>query len=749
MAKLPQRQVVLLGLGHTNTHIVKMWRMHPLPRAALTCINDFPVATYSGMLPGTLAGQYAPQEMQIDLVRLCAAARARFIQDRVVGLDHDRQLLHFADRPAVRYDALSIGVGSRPVEPPEASIVQVIKPMQTFLARLDAALQQLADTVGSRAWRIAVVGAGAGGMEILFCLPRRLRERFGDPPVEWTLVDRGDEILSDMPAGTITRARRILAERGVQLRLGQEVVGVSERQEILLSDATQVPCDLIVWAVSARPQAILGELGLPTDERGFLATRDTLQSTGADTVFAVGDSGTCLSQPRPKAGVYAVRQAPVLWENLRLLLAEEPLEVWRAQHSFLSLLNTGDGQAILSYHGLATRGAWCWRLKDWIDRRFLEKHRQFEVPVMEAEMDAANLESTSEAMACGGCGCKLPAGALAGVLAGLEIPSSPHVVTGLEAADDVALLLPPAEGLLAVTTDFFTPPLNDPYLVGRIAALNALSDMHAKGCTTHTAQAIVAVPAGSELDQVDFLREVLVGGQRELAAEGVPLVGGHTVVADQPLVGFTLLGASPHYRGGEGNTDGRRAARAGDALILTKPLGTGVLLAAHMRAQCEAQWMQWLLESMLRSNRPAAQAMGELECREATDVTGFGLAGHLLELLDRLGFSARIQLDRLPLLEGVCELFAAGVESTLAPGNRGSENRLVAGESVRRDLRYPILFDPQTSGGLLVVVPPRKVPQFTGALGGRAWEIGEVVTREPHQPAKIEITGCRANRGIA
>jgi len=726
---LPQHTIVLLGAGHTNAHIIRMWRMQPLADAQLICVSDFGVATYSGMLPGTLAQQYAPQEMQIDLVRLCAAAGVRLIRGQVTGLDVENQELLLAHRPPLKYDVLSIGIGSVPTTLAEASkTAMAIKPMQTFLSRLEARLDQLAETVTDRALRIAIVGAGAAGIEISLCLPKLINQGRNLAAVEMTLVDRSAEILKGMPPRTRQLALRELDRRGVKLLLGQEISEIDEAGVVHMHDGSSLECDLLLWATSASSPSVLGQLGLPTDSNGFLLIRNTLQSTGSDAVFVVGDSGNREKPLWPKAGVYAVRQAPVLWENIAKVIQRQPLTKWQPQPSFLSLLNTGDGRAILTYQGLSIHARWCWKLKDWIDRRFMAKYQDYTLAMPDpARGRTASLED--EPMFCGGCGCKVDADLLSSVLGKLNNPSAPHVLVGLDEPDDVAVLQPTAGTAVAATADFFTAFLDDPHLMGRIAALNALSDMQAKGARSLGALALVSVPHGRRSQQEQYLLELLDGSLSELRPAGVPLVGGHTIEAAQATIGFAILGeVDPHTMASKGRL------HEGDHLVLTKPLGTGILLAAHMRAMCQSDWMDSLLNTMLTSNQGAGEVAREFQLEAVTDVTGFGLAHHLMEMLKPAGLSAELHLDLIPLLPGVTELVEQGIESTLAPGNRAAEAHLRCDDSLRNDPRHAALFDPQTSGGLLMGVNDKQLASLLDRLDEAATVVGQVLPATAERP---------------
>ena len=726
MRSLPDKDVVLLGLGHTNAQVLRMWRMRQSPGVRLTCVSSDAVATYSGMLPGVLAGQYPPARMEIDLVRLCVAAGARLVMADARGLDIAGQKLLFADRPPLPFDVLSIGIGSVPsyhgVEIVDGTRLLPVKPMQTFLARLDERLRLASDEWRGAPIRVAIVGGGAGGIELVLCLPHRLRTLLGDDArIEQILVSGDERIVPGSLEATARRVHRVLARRGVGLVSGRRVVRV-EGCQLALDDGTIVGADLIIWATGAAAPPALATLGLPTDARGFLLTTDTLQTTSGASVFAVGDTGTIVTSPTPKAGVYAVRQGPVLWENIQRMLAGRPLRRYRPQRGFLKLLNTGDGRAIGEWKGVSFDGRWCWRLKDYIDRRFMDKYQTDTPMSMTGGRD--ELPSATD-MRCAGCGGKVGASVLSRVLDRLHIPPSAHVLVGLERPDDAAVVRPPGGHPVTVTVDFFAAPLDDPYLVGRIAALNAASDVFALGAAPWGALAMVTLPVGKPRQQEELLYQLLAGGLEEFRKIGATLVGGHTIEGPQLTVGFMVLAAQvtdpPRTKGG---------LRAGDRLVLTKALGTGVLLAAHMRARCRASWFGPLVASMLASNGPAAGCVEEFAIAGLTDVTGFGLAGHLLEMLRASDMAAELRLESIPLLPGVGVLLLEGLESTLAGANRDADADIDGGRG-RTDPRYQALFDPQTGGGLIMGVAPAATGgllERLASLGYReACVIGEVV----------------------
>jgi selenide,water dikinase len=675
--------------------------------------------------------------MEIDLVRLCAAANAHLIVDKVVGIDATEHRLQFESRPPLPFDLLSVGIGSVPTREGVESLddtVLAIKPMQTFLERLTTRLEQVGRQGDGQPIRIVIVGGGAGGVEIAFCLPNRIRSTVGDATPDISLVTADESLISGTCSKTSATARRELERRGVHLKLGHRVTKIADGIVTLATGET-IEADIALWATSAVAPPLLANVDLPKDDRGFLLTRPTLQCISDDAVFAVGDSGTIEHSRVPKAGVYAVRQGRFLWENLQRSLTGQPLELYEPQRDFLKLFNTGDGKAIGEFKGFTFHNRWAWKLKDGIDRKFMDKYQDYSLMPMESQ--SPNHDPAVQ-MRCAGCGGKVGGSVLSRVLERLEIPPSENVLLGLDTPDDAAIVRAPGNRPLTVTVDFFAAPLDDPYLVGRIAALNTASDVFALGAQPLAALASTTIPIGRPRQQEQLLFEVLAGGLAEFKAMGATLVGGHTIEGPQLTVGFTMLADSQQDK-----PLTKAGLRTGDKLVLTKPLGSGILLAAHMQARCDARWMDTLLPTMLLSNQHAAALVSEFDISGVTDVTGFGLASHLLEMLRASQLACELHLDAIPLLPGVNELAADGIESTLAPANRLAEGDMQTPESLRCSPAYAALFDPQTCGGLLLGVRESDVERVLKRLRGQsdvpAVVIGDVTERQSDAP-RITVT---------
>ncbi len=698
-----RKDLVLVGGGHAHVAVLKSFAMRPEPDVALTLVARDVDTPYSGMLPGFIAGHYSFDDAHIDLGPLARLAGARLVHDEAVGLDLDRQSVLFANRPAITYDLLSINIGSSPgvdlVEGAREHAIPV-KPIDRFIPQWQNLVENVLQTKGPV--RIGVVGAGAGGVELAlaaqYSLGTMLSARGEDPDrLRFHLVTSASKILPTHNANVRAKFERILSERNVAVSTGQTVIKASE-DGIVCRDGTEIALDQMFWVTAAQPAAWPRESGLDVDDKGFVHVDETLRSRSHDTVFAVGDIAQMDFAPREKAGVFAVRQGPAVSDNLRRALRSEPLRPFKPQRNFLSLISTGDKNAVASRGGWAMQGRWIWHWKDWIDRKFMDKYNRL------PEMDVGDGEGAEEeSMRCGGCGAKVASPALLRALGRLKQQTSDEVVVGFDVGDDAAVLTVPAGCRLVQSVDYFRAFVEDPFVFGRVAANHALGDIYAMGAEPQSALAIATVPFGPESKVEETLYQMLAGAIETLGSNDTTLAGGHSSEGAELGLGFSVNGFA------KDEALLRKAGmRPGDRLILTKPLGTGTLFAADMRTKAKGRWIETALASMMVSNRNAAKTLIRHGATAATDVTGFGLAGHLLEMVRASGFEAEFDLDTLPVLEGVEETLSAGIVSSLQDANARTESSIRSGADARRHPLFQLLFDPQTAGGLLASVPSEK-----------------------------------------
>lgn len=714
------QDVVLIGGGHTHALVLRMFGMDPLPGVRLTVINPDPAAPYTGMLPGHIAGHYTQAEMMIDLVSLARFAGARVILDRATGIDRVGKRVILAGRAPLAYDLCSIDIGiasDLPEVPGFGAHATSAKPLGAYAERWEAFVAQ-----GLPAPRLVIVGAGIGGVELALASAHRLRAAGAAPQI--TLVTRG-AALPHIGATARATLLRELAAQGITL-LDAATPGAIAADAVTLGDGRILPADFTLSVAGARPQGWLGQTGLELHE-GFVTVAPTLQSSDP-AIFAAGDCAHLAFAPRPKAGVYAVRAAPVLNHNLRAALTGQPLQGFRPQRDYLKLVSLGDKRALADKFGLGGGGAWLWRLKDRIDRKFMAKFGDY--PAMPRPVPAHPVAGLVEAMGakplCGGCGAKVGAAALTEALAHLPAPARADVVSG---AGDDAAILSHGTGAQVITTDHLRATCGDPRLMARVTAIHALGDIWAMGAAPQAALAQITLPRMGAKMQAETLAEIMEEAAAVLRAAGADIVGGHTTIGAELTIGFTLTGLTKH-------PITKAGAKAGDALILTKAIGTGTILAADMAlARVEGlilgQSVQAAYTSMSRSQADAAAILAPF-AHAMTDITGFGLAGHLLEMLDASGVAAEIDLASIPLIQGAAALAAAGEASSLAPANRAATDwRMTAPANPVTTL----LSDPQTAGPLLAAVPADQAQTLLQALldaGKTAAIIGHVTAGAPH-----------------
>jgi selenide,water dikinase len=718
------QDLVLVGGGHAHVHVLKSFGMRPVAGVRVTLIARDVETPYSGMLPGYVAGHYTFEECHIDLGRLARFAGARLIRDEAIGLDRCRQSVLSRAHPPIRWDLLSIDIGSAPRSddvPGAVAHAIAVKPIACFAARWEALLGRAAEMPRLR---LAVVGGGAGGVELALSAQHRLAALCGDA-VEVTLVTR-DRLLPSHNRQVRRLFEKIFAERGITVLADREVVKV-EPGALLCADGKRIAFDEALWVTEAGTAPWLAETGLPLTNSGFIAVDETLRSTADPRIFAAGDVATMIAHPREKAGVYAVRQGPLLARNLRRALAGRRPRRAVPQRRALALIGTGDGHAVASRGPIAAYGAWLWRLKDWIDRRWMRRYR--ELPDM-------TTDETKDPMRCGGCAAKVPATVLARVMERLQPATGAAVMIGLDSPDDAALISFPGAPPLLQTVDFFRAMVDDPYLFGKIAATHALGDIYAMGGTPESALAIATLPPARPPIVEHDLYHMLRGGLDVLEPAGAVLVGGHSAEGAELALGFAVTG-----RPRPGKLLRKGGLRPGDRLILTKPLGTGIILAANARGIAPAQIVEGALATMVQSAGPAASCLLTHRATACTDVTGFGLLGHLLEMLRASDMDTVLDPEAVPALDGAFALLARGITSSLHSDNIAAMAALGSGAANPTDPIASLLIDPQTAGGLLAGIPPEHAGACVAQLrrlGYRAAEIGFVVRAAVGQP-RVEL----------
>ncbi len=721
------KHLLLIGGGHSHLAVLRGLGMKPVPGLMVTLVSREILVPYSGALPAYIAGRYQAGDMYLDLRPLARFAGARLIEAGVESIDLEARSIALPPRPELGFDLLSLNIGSIPDTsglPGAFEHTVGVKPIDGFLKAWEAIRREAVEAMRhGQGYRLAIVGGGPASVELACAARARILKDSGDTgaTLEIRIISAADEILPSHNRKMREAVREELQQKNIATHTGHPVSGFTANT--VLSDAGDpIEADSIVVATGASLPDWPTKAGLATSEDGFLEVNRHLQSTSHEFVFVAGDAATVRGRERPKSGVYAVRQGKPLARNLLRYATGGRLLRFSPQRSALALLNLGDGRALASRGRLFLRGRLVWRLKHAIDQRFLRKYR--DLPQMKPRLGIRRglidrqqeRELRRHAMRCGGCGAKVAGSILQEVLA--TIPVTAGIVE--QGVEDAALVPTPAGQELWQTVDQLKAFIDDPWLFARIATLHCLSDIHAMGARPDSALAMVGIPFANRAITRSLLRELMLGCTTTLTEEGCRLLGGHSSETRELQFGLSVNG-----RVKAGEALGKRGMGQGDALILSKPLGAGTLLAADMRHQASQQWMDQALGTMLVSNREAGRIFREHDASACTDITGFGLAGHLMEMIG--GGPVELYPGDIPLLAGAEECLERKIFSSLHADNRLIERNMEGHRELRESARFEVLFDPQTAGGLLASVPEKKAKSCLAALRDSGLEQAAII----------------------
>ncbi len=794
------KDLVLVGGGHSHAIALKLLAMEPIPGVRITLISDTSHTPYSGMLPGHVAGFYSYDETHMDLRCLAGFAQAQFYLDRAVGLDLVNNRVICKDRPPVFFDYLSLDIGSTPATigvDGAAEYAIPAKPVPLFLNAWNDIVTVFSQQP-EKAFTIAIVGGGAGGVELALNMDARLRQI--NPRASFTihLLHGQSQLLSNHNQWVSKRLKEILLARGIKLHLSTRVRSV-KADRVVVNSGLDLPCDRVFWVTQASAPSWLEESGLTLDSRGFILVEDTLQSVSHSHIFAAGDIATMKNYSRPKAGVFAVRQGKPLFVNLQRILLGEKLEPYGPQKRFLGLIGTGDKKAIASWSSFGWQSSLLWHWKDYIDRKFMNLFSNF--PPMSQEQKVDRLEElkvdrleaypTSKQQKtknkqqttnnkqqttnnkkqttnnkkqttnpCKGCGAKVGSKVLEKVFQRLTIQQNEDIIIGIDKPDDAAVVKVPNGQLMVHTIDYFPSLINDPFIFGQIATNHCLSDIFAMGATPTTALAVATIPHGKMAQIEETLYQLLSGATKTLHESKTALVGGHTTRGTELAFGLSCNGVVDEQK-----ILRKSGMKPCQVLVLTKAMGTGTLFAASMSYKAKGRWIDGAVESMLVSNRKAAEIFSQQGATACTDITGFGLLGHLVEMVkaSEIGASSalrlrsvtasrrevevslRVELDleAIPILAGALETIEMGIYSELQPQNLQAADFIDNLAIAEKYSQYPLLFDPQTSGGLLAAIDETKAEECIISLKSAGYIyssiIGRIVERSEEERGFVRV----------
>jgi selenide,water dikinase len=717
-----EHDLVFIGGGHAHSLVLRMLAMKPIDKVRLTLITDSLLTPYSGMLPGYIAGHYSKEETHLDLNKLCRAAHVRLIHGRVSGIDLENKTIQLDNQASIGYDKVSINTGSTPnvnvagarefgvgVKP----ISQLTATWQKLLAQktehnTEHSAEHNAENSAEKSTKHniahwAVIGGGAAGIEMVLAIAYRFKQT--KDTLKLSLVQSGDTLLSSYHKNVQKQVAIALKQYGIALVTGFRVSRVTENT-IESDTGGTLSIDQSIWCTPATAPTWPTLAGLDTDKNGFIAVNEFLQSTSHNDVFACGDVATMVKSPRPKAGVYAVRSAPFLTKNLRAIFSQQTMQAVSLQTDFLSLISLGGKSAVGQRGRLSLKGEWVWRWKDHIDQKFMALFSK-NLPAMPS--------MENESMHCGGCGSKIGPELLSDTLKELSIFPNKNFDTDLTQAEDASVAEVINNTSLLQSIDGFRAFSDDYYKLAIAATHHAVNDLYAMGLQPSSAQVWANLKfEHPRLTKRDFKR-LMQGVTETLLHHETTLIGGHSTEGVETHLALVVNGAGGSYWP-------KNALQEGDWLLLNKPLGTGIILAADAQGAAKTHSINVLWSNLLQSNRPFFLGLKNKKVHAATDVTGFGLIGHLLEMVKETQYSIKVTTNNVPLMSGALESSRQGVESTLMPQLMPMLDQCDTNNVELAMLKC--LLDPQTNGGLIISVSAdvgREIMDETDAV-----KIGEV-----------------------
>ncbi|MGC6536115.1 MAG: selenide, water dikinase SelD [Candidatus Puniceispirillaceae bacterium] len=705
--------LVLIGGGHAQIAVLKSFAMAPVLGLQITLITDVLYAPYSGMLPAFIEGIWSFDDIHIDLTRLASLAGARVIQAPVNAIDTDTKQVHITGRPPVHYDILSINSGAVPdkdkIKNAESYAIAV-KPIAHLIDKLP-------QTIKAKQ-RINIIGAGVAGLELAFAFHTKFRSQ----APEIHVFSRSKNLLPSMArrAGKIALAQA--RQRDITIHLGAEITAI-DKDTLYDSHDNHYPSGLNLIVTSVKAADFVKSLQDSLTDTSFIAVGETLQTKAYPAIFAAGDAASVIGHPREKAGVFAVRAGPILAQNIRRFIHNQPLRRWQPQKRYLALIGTADGKAIAVRGRFVAYGAIWWHLKSYIDRAFIQKFTSLPemaatspdiLPYYQSQHPALD-DPILKDMRCAGCAAKASATLLETAMASAckaarELGADASYLPKQGALAEDASLTPPCDSPQRHSFDSLTQMVSDPFEFAMIAANHALSDLYVCGALPDFATAHLNLAEASEPRQLDDAIHMLTGAFLTLSQAKVKLIGGHTSQSLTTSLGFAVTGRQ-HYE------LARYDSQKDYVVLMTKRLGIGIGLAAIMRQQKDANLYRALIAEMLISNQQAAALLFQSEAIAMTDITGFGLARHSQNLTNKLGFgSLAIQLSKLAYFDGIDDIIRNGLRSSIHNQNQQAASFAHFTPSAAHDWRQALLFDPQTSGGVCAIIPADKADSCLSAL---------------------------------
>ena len=681
------KQLVLIGGGHANVQVLKKLCMNRIKGLHTVLISERYEATYSGMTPGYIHKDFSKEEISIDLQRLCFNAGATFIKDKVVKIETKNQKLELQNFHSINYDLLSINTGSisnsKKINIENSSKYFFVKPISSLVKNL----KKIDQIIKNKKNKIVIIGGGVASYELAFSLVKRYEE-----PLEITIL--GKKILGEKNLNQKTKNKLRAIAKNLNIKeYSGEVVSISETN-LTLNNGKKINCNLSLLSTGANIEMWLLDSDLGKDENGFISVDYNLLSINKKNIFVTGDACSIENNTRAKSGVMAVRQGEILKENIFLKLTGKKLIKFKPQRNWLYLIGTYENYALLNYFFLSFHARWCWKLKVWIDKNFINKFKFAENQNMtKKNFDLKNSKDIK--MYCQGCGSKVSKGTLVDYIRKIN--------DNVDLTDSAIINNNSSKILQTIDHIKLFSSLN-PFDFGKISYLHSQNDILSAGGIVKSLSVSIGVPFSENFIEKFYLEYFMEGIKSEADKDKCLISSGHSYQSRESGITLTLNGEIESIAA-------KNSAREGDLIYLSKPLGTGYLLAAYFKnsEMLSSNDFEKIIKNLKMGNLFAVNSARSSGCQTMTDISGYGLSSHLIDICSSSDLSSELIINKNILINSNLDLLKI-FQSTGFENNYKSTNEFI--EISENHPLKNILYDPQTNGPILMAIEKNNKEKF-------------------------------------
>ena len=676
----------MVGGGHANIQVLRELCMKNYQGLHTILVSKEYHATYSGMTPGFFFNKFSQQEIDIDLQRLCFNAGATFIKDEVIDLDLQQNKIKLLKYPSIYFDILSLNTGS--ISNYQNLIIESfsncinVKPISDLVKKLP----EIDNIVSKENCCVSIIGSGIAAYEISFSLKQRYLDK-----VKINII--GDKHLSEKNINKQTKRKLNQIARNMDIELIEGKVKQIKSDYLVLSNNENIKSNLNLLSTGADISPWITKTELLKSESGFVAVNKYLQSVNFKNIFVTGDIADIEGFRRSKSGVMAVRQGQILKKNIFLKIQNKSMVKFKAQKNWLYLIGTYHNKAILNYHSISIHSSWCWYLKVLIDKNFIKKFSFPNKKIMNKKL--IGTKNILENMYCQGCGSKASKNSLVNYLSKKNEN---------QLLSDASTIEHSSTKIIQSIDHIKLFSSMNPYDFGIISYLHSKNDILAAGGLIQSLSVSIGIPFADDIVESFFLEYFMEGIKSESIKDKAIIASGHTYQTHEPGITLNMNGQFDL----QSNKD---MAQENDLIYLSKPLGTGYLLAAYYLNSplVLSQDIQKLYNFLKIDNQFAYEAARNNECKTMTDISGFGLASHLGDICYSSNLSARINLSSQILLNDKISILK-NFESTGHYNNYKSNSQNIYIKNSNN--LEKILYDPQTNGPMLMAINPINKEKF-------------------------------------